>query len=146
MTTKFATYYNINRIPQQTKNNFPIASKTCFTFLSIHENLTFDAFGYMPDLNMMDMIAKNNFKDYNNVDVVIFKDLKDHFDKHKDELIDIKSLSFLYGGDCSLVINHFLKHSTYHHIFIDEMPPFKLAIPKHDLFSLDGCFDIQGTL
>ena len=44
MTTKFAKYYNINRIPQQTKTNFPIASKTCFTFLSIHENLTFDAF------------------------------------------------------------------------------------------------------
>ena len=27
MTTKFAKYYNINRIQQQTKTNFPIASK-----------------------------------------------------------------------------------------------------------------------
>ena len=39
MTTKFAKYYNINRIQQQTKTNFPIASKTCFTFLSIHERI-----------------------------------------------------------------------------------------------------------
>lgn len=44
MTTKFAKYYNINRIQQQTKTNFSIASKTCFTFLSKHDNLTFDAF------------------------------------------------------------------------------------------------------
>ena len=104
-------------------------------------NLTNDDQGTMVDiidLNMMDMIAKNNFKDYNNVDVVTSKDLYDHWDKHKNELIDIDdSLFMIYGEDCSLVINHFLEQSTYHHSFIDEIPPFQGAISKYDFFSLE---------
>jgi hypothetical protein len=100
-------------------------------------NLTYD--GNMAPEHIMDMIAKNNFKDYNNVDVVTALDLKDHYDKHKDEIIDVEKY-LLYGEDYSPVIKHFLKHSTYHFIFIDEMPPFRKAIPKHDLFSLDKSF------
>ena len=43
----------------------------------------------------------------------------------------------IYGEDCSLVINHFLEQSTYHHSFIDEIPPFQGAISKYDFFSLE---------
>ena len=41
------------------------------------------------------------------------------------------------GEDCSPVLKHFLEHSTYHHIFIDEIPPFRKDMKKNDFFSLE---------
>ena len=93
-------------------------------------------------INMMDMITKNNFKDYNNVDVVTSKDLYDHWDKQKGELTDVNALFLGHGEKSSLVIEHFLKHSKYHHIFIDEIPSFRIPYSKSDLFSADKTFCI----
>ena len=106
-------------------------------------NLTINSYrSKFNDVTVMDMIADNNFKDYNNVDVVTATDLQDHLNKHKDELIDGNYLYMYFGEDCSLVLKHFLKCSNYHLIFIDEMPPLKKDITKNDFFSLEKMYCI----
>ena len=101
-------------------------------------NITADPSYHTHVTDMMDIIADNNFKDYkyNNVDVVAFMDLYGHYSKYKDELKDVTTLFGSSGEECSLVIKHFLEHSTYDYIFIDEMPPFvKKTDEKLDFFS-----------
>ena len=88
-------------------------------------NITTDAYRISVNKNIMDIIAENNFKDYSNVDVVTAKDMYDHYSKHRDQLNGVSNSFVIYGGECSLLLKHFLEHSTYDHIFIDEMPPFK---------------------
>ena len=88
-------------------------------------NLTIDDNNSKYVLNLMDIIAENNFEFYNNVNVVTAKHLIDHYFKNKDSLKDINR-DFLGDGEtCCLVLKHFLKQSNYDHVFIDEMPPFK---------------------
>ena len=45
-------------------------------------------------------------------------------------------------GNFNRVVEHFLKRSTYHHIFIDEIPTFRQPITKHDLFSSDKMYSV----
>ena len=65
------------------------------------------------------------FNKYNNVDVVTAKDLANHNKRHRDELKDVSSNFTEDGEQCGLLLKHFLKQSTYGHVFIDEMPSFK---------------------
>ena len=71
-----------------------------------------------------------------NVDVVTFKDLVNHVKKHKNLRSFVLEVSSISEKVLSCVIQHFLKHSDYHHIFIDEMPQFHESIDaKNDFFS-----------
>ena len=96
----------------------------------VYINLTSNVY---KGFSIMDIIAENNFKEYNNVDVMTATELKDYYEKHKDEFL-------LYGEDFSLVINRFLKHSTYQHIFIDEMPVFTKVNSRYDIFCLEKMY------
>ena len=103
-------------------------------------NITTDGGLYYFNKNMMDIIAENNFKDYNNVDIVTATHLKDHYSKYRDQLKGISDLNLINGDECSLLLKHFLEHSTYDHIFIEEMPPFKETNSNHDFFLRDKSF------
>ena len=94
-------------------------------------------------VGMMDMVAENDFMDYTNVDVVLHHHLKDHYFQYEDELKGVDR-SFRQGGEeSSLVLKHFLKKSsTYNHMFVDEMPPFKDANSEYELFSMDKTYCI----
>ena len=84
-------------------------------------------------INIMDMIAENSFKDYINIDVLTANDLHDYYSKHKKELIN-RGIEFAFGEEERRgILKHFLNHSNYDHMFLDEMPPSK-KIPKHDFF------------
>ena len=109
-------------------------------YINITSDTVMNNYNPVHFLNIMDLIAENNFKDYKNVDVVTLKDLYDHYSKHIDKLKDVDRLFGYRGHECSLVLKHFLKHSTYNHIFIDEMPPFERATEKHDFFSTDKTY------
>ena len=110
-------------------------------------NLTVDRFpdtSDFPDTSLqeryhiMDIIAQHNFKDYNNVDVVTFNDLHDHYKKHQRGRVSRDF--YIHGEECSLVVKDFLVHSTYNHIFIDEIPPFRKVDVKYDFFSADKTY------
>ena len=109
-------------------------------------NLTIDRFpdtslSYEERYHIMDMIAQHNFKDYNNVDVVTFNDLHDHYMNMKHQEDHVSRDFYIHGEECSLVVNDFLVHSTYNHIFIDEIPPFRRKVDaKYDFFSADKTY------
>ena len=89
---------------------------------------------YKTDLNMMDMIAKNNFEGYNKIDVVAYKDLI----CHKSENGDVRKY-MNRGKRCSMYIQHFLVNSKYNHVFIDEMEPLEKD-NEYDFFSTDKTY------
>ena len=101
-------------------------------------NLTIDDNSSKYVLNLMDIIAENNFEFYNNVNVVTAKHLIDHYFKNKDSLKDINRDFLVDGETCCLVLKHFLKQSNYDHVFIDEMPPFneKVTVINHSFTSI----------
>ena len=103
-------------------------------------NLTSDNYNSLNNLSIMDLVAVKNFKDYNNVDVITVSNLFDYYSNHKEKLNDVKEYFSRNGEECSLVISHFLKETTYNHIFIDEMPPFKKLVEFCDFFSLHMSF------
>ena len=69
-------------------------------------------------LSIMDLIAYNNFKDYDNIDVVTCRGLYLYHKEIKDELTNEGNNT--WGS----VLKSFIKQNSYSHIFVDEIPKF----------------------
>ena len=98
----------------------------------VYINLTIDLSCDVPEFNIMDMIARNNFKDYNNVFVKTYKDLICH--DH------VRGNKLSQRGKCGMYLKHFLENSKYDHVFLDEMLPF-----EKDYSSLFSFIDLFST-
>jgi hypothetical protein len=61
---------------------------------------------------------------------------------HKKELAHLNFEFRDKGEVCSVLLNNFLKHYNYDHIFVDEMPPFSKANSQYELFSPDKTYCI----
>ena len=92
----------------------------------------------------MDILAINDFKHLNdNIEVVTVKTLYDHIDqdivKGRNE-INVNEPEKQPWIEVSSVLNSFLKHNEYDHIFIDELPTLS------EFFEMDEKFNFHNAL
>ena len=66
------------------------------------------------NVNMMDLMARNDFKDFMNIEVVTCKDLANHF--------EINPQVEEFKEHIHAAIKSYIKFKNYDHLFIDEMP------------------------
>jgi len=78
----------------------------------------------------MDLVAKDNFKDYEEVTVVTCRDLHNHYKEMEDDGSDEN----LGNNNWGSVLRSYLNQNSYSHVFIDEIPRFYSSKQIIDFF------------
>ena len=125
-------------------NKYPNSRIAYINFSSLH-NATLHGLTHNGSLSVMDILAINDFKHLNDIiEVVTVKTLYDHIDqdivKGRNE-ITVNEPEKQPWIEVSSVLNSFLKHNEYDHIFIDELPTLNEFLEMDEKFNFHNALE-----
>ena len=84
------------------------------------------------NVTMMDLMARNDFKDYTNITIITCKDLAEHFEKNPEESATKQHIN--------AAVSRYLKLKAFDHLFIDEFSDHTTPISSSNALSSNIAF------